>query len=392
MNTVAASNAIFQRFALALAAVLALALSGCASIVPPERALAISTAQASGAEVHRLFVATTREEAETDLEMFNGERGDETSFATLDISVPPTHQVGSIEWPSTENGDPQRHFVTRDRRQIEKATFRDAIRRDIASKPRGQRSVLIFVHGYNTKFAEAVYRFAQIVHDGNYAGTPILFTWASRGHLVDYVYDRDSATAARDSLEDLIVLARNAGAERVNIAAHSMGSWVLLEALRQSEIAGHARKGAPFGAVVLASPDVDVDVFKSQMKHLKSQHLPMTVIVSRDDRALTLSQKLAGNKPRVGIYEDDKELAELGVVVVDITDIKGQGGLNHTKFAGSPEVVQLIGPRLNDTAAMDGKRVTVGDRIGTITRNVGGVVGATTGIVVTAPLSILGRP
>ena len=32
-----------------------------------------------------------------------------------------------------------------------------------------ERHVLLFVHGYNTRFEEAVYRFAQIAHD---AGAP----------------------------------------------------------------------------------------------------------------------------------------------------------------------------------------------------------------------------
>src|SRR6478609_8389278 len=39
------------------------------------------------------------------------------------------------------------------------------------------RRVLIFVHGFNTRFEEAVYRFAQIVYDARVAVTPVLLTW-----------------------------------------------------------------------------------------------------------------------------------------------------------------------------------------------------------------------
>ncbi len=44
-----------------------------------------------------------------------------------------------------------------------------------------------------------------------------------------------------------------------------MGTWVALEALRQFAITGDRDIGGKLGDVVLASPDIDVDVFKSQM-------------------------------------------------------------------------------------------------------------------------------
>ena len=62
------------------------------------------------------------------------------------------------------------------------------------------RRVLIFVHGFNTRFEEAVYRFAQIVHDARVDVAPVLFTWPSGGNVTDYVYDRDSAVYSRDAL------------------------------------------------------------------------------------------------------------------------------------------------------------------------------------------------
>ena len=66
------------------------------------------------------------------------------------------------------------------------------------------RRVLIFVHGFNTRFEEAVYRFAQIVHDARVDVAPVLFTWPSGGSVTDYVYDRDSAVYSRDALEAVL--------------------------------------------------------------------------------------------------------------------------------------------------------------------------------------------
>src|SRR5690606_31302625 len=119
---------------------------------------------------------------------------------------------------------------------------------------------LVFVHGFNTSFDDAVYRLTQIVHDSGYRGTPLLFTWASSGKAYDYMYDRESATAARDALEATLRLAASSGAERVDIIAHSMGAWVTMEAIRQMAIGGDSTLGGKLGDVLLASPDIDVDV------------------------------------------------------------------------------------------------------------------------------------
>ena len=51
------------------------------------------------------------------------------------------------------------------------------------------KEALIDLRSYNTTFPEGLYRFTQIVDDANAPAVPVLFTWASRGHLTDYVYD-----------------------------------------------------------------------------------------------------------------------------------------------------------------------------------------------------------
>ena len=67
----------------------------------------------------------------------------------------------------------------------------------LAEKPESDREVLVFVHGYNTNFSEAVLRVTQFVNDTGFKGVPILFSWASRGNTMDYVYDINSVLQAR---------------------------------------------------------------------------------------------------------------------------------------------------------------------------------------------------
>jgi esterase/lipase superfamily enzyme len=76
---------------------------------------------------------------------------------------------------------------------IDKPTFAASIA--AYAKQTGRSKVLVFVHGFNNRFDDAVYRFAQIVHDSRAPVIPILFTWPSRGELRlrAYTYDRESA-------------------------------------------------------------------------------------------------------------------------------------------------------------------------------------------------------
>jgi len=252
----------------------------------------------------------------------------------------------------------------------------------------------VFVHGYNTAFDEGVYRLAQIVHDTDFPGVPVLFTWASRGSLLDYVYDRDSATVARDALEQTLRIAADSGARNVVLFAHSMGNWIAVEALRQAKISGNPDLGGKLTDVVLASPDIDVDVFRAQMDRYGKPDKPFIMMVSQDDRALLVSSILAGDKPRVGGYtEDTAAIAELGVVVIDLSNVEGLDSLNHDKFnAVAPGFLQRLRDRLAAGDDLEFQETSVGETIGTIGRNLGGAVGTTAGVIITTPATILTAP
>src|SRR5271165_6560216 len=177
----------------AVVIILALAtfVAGCSS--RPYGDLIVG-APAPGTSTVDLLVATTRAPVlDPPGVMFGGSRGKGLDFADIVVSIPPegVHKPGDVEWPGRAPGDPQRDFVTLRADRMDLAQARAAFNARVARTP--GHKVLIFVHGYNTRFEEAVYRFAQIVHDANVNVAPVLFTWPSGGGLVDYVYDRDSA-------------------------------------------------------------------------------------------------------------------------------------------------------------------------------------------------------
>jgi esterase/lipase superfamily enzyme len=242
--------------------------------------------------------------------------------------------------------------------------------------------VLLFVHGYNTMFAEGLYRFAQVVHDAGAPGVPVLFTWASRGELTQYVYDTNSATTARDELERTIRLIFDSNAEQVNILAHSMGNWVTVEALRQIKISGKLPPIGKLGPIVLAAPDIDIDVFKSQMRRFGKPRKPFYIVLSKDDKALGASRFIAGGQERLGADGNTAELAELGAVVIDMSDVEATDSSNHGKFAQLAE----IAPQLRSALEHGVHRAP---NPGNATQ---AVVSDSLEAIVTAPLKILGLP
>jgi esterase/lipase superfamily enzyme len=252
--------------------------------------------------------------------------------------------------------------------------------------PKGKREIFLFIHGYNTRFPEALYRFAQMAHDGQMEAVPVLFTWASRGKVQDYVYDLNSAAVARDTLEKTLIGLSNTKAEKITILAHSMGNWLLMETGRQVPKERRYAMSRKIDTVVLAAPDIDIDVFKAQLKRMGKPPKPYFVLVSRDDRALRLSRAIAGGKERVGAYSNDQELAELGAVVVDLTELESLDGAHHSKFAQlaelSPEIRESIGKSgLASVRGMEGSA------------NVGGSdLGSLIGDTVTLPIRIITAP
>ncbi len=378
---------LFRQF---LVLALAAAVSGCAGETAREllAARSVEASEQAIAGRHDIFVATTRAASDNPSEVFDRRRSSVTHYAEIDMTVPAIHKTGSIERrKKNEPADPAKVFVAQKVTGFgDETAFVKALRADIAAK--GGRA-LVFIHGYNTAFDAAVYRMTQIVHDAGYTGTPVLFTWASGGSTVDYVYDSNSASAARDALEHTLRLVVKAGAKRVDIIAHSMGNWVTMESLRQLAIAGDRDLDGRMGDVVLASPDIDVDVFKTQMARYGIPRKPFILFLSSDDRALQVSSLIAGRRPRLGDYRDVEEIAKLGVIAVDLSTLKSGDRLNHTKFAENPVLIQVLGERLQDTDNLAPGENRVTERVNRVVQGLGGVAGGAADIIITTPFEVL---
>ena len=312
---------------------LALVSTGCAT--RPGSDVLAPVAAVPGARTLPVYVATTRKRATPNENMFTSERSDALNFAKFTVAIPPNHQPGNIEWPQGAV-DPRTSFATVDQAALTSAEFRNAVALPRAGK---RRNVLIFVHGFNNNFQESLYRLAQIGADAGFTGTAILFAWPSQADVGAYDADRDAALASRDDLMALLqMITSSPQAGEILVVAHSMGGFLTAEALKELRLQRRDRVIARLGRVVLAAPDIDVDVFRSQVQTIGPLKPPLTVLVSKDDAALRFSTIAGGSRARAGALDVDNPLvqeaaARANVRIIDISRLQSaDGGMHHDRF------------------------------------------------------------
>lgn len=173
--------------------------------------------------------------------------------------------------------------------------------------------------------------------DADIDGIPVVFSWPSQAKVTGYIADKQSATYSRDALAKVMAnLALQSPKRKIIVFGHSMGGWLIMEALRQLRFQGRNDVLAKL-QVVLAAPDIDADVFRKQVEVVGRLEPPLTVMVSKDDRALKVSSILGADVKRIGALDVENPSVQLvalryGVQFIDISDVKASGLLNHDRY------------------------------------------------------------
>ncbi|WP_018632038.1 alpha/beta hydrolase [Neomegalonema perideroedes] len=367
-------------------------LGGCAT--RPVNVLApIAEPPPPGAGRVEMLVATTRAASTDPGEMFTGGRSFEPSLITLSVSIPPpeARKPGAVQWPERLPPNPATDFAVLEARRLPPDQLGDWAR----GHPPPSGRVAVFVHGYNSNFEASVYRYAQVAWDSRMAATPLLFSWPSRGSALDYVYDRDSATFSREALEEILRrLAALPEIREISVVAHSMGAWLAMESLRQMAIRD-GRVDPKIRDVALAAPDLDVDVFAGQFLELGETPPNIVVFVSRDDRALALSQRIGGGVDRLGMIDPNAEPYKTGLrmtnlTVVDLTGMKSDDRLSHGVFAQSPEIVRLLGGLIDSgEIRVASDSIPLDDQFTVFVHGAARTVGGAANLLLSAPAALL---
>ena len=377
----------------ALAVLLVLSLPACAGRPTGVLLPIAAVAPVPGTSRVDMLVATTRKSATDRGVLFSGERGDAVTYTDLAVSIPPdaTRQPGTVQWPKSLPGNPATDFVALRAEPVDR--LRVAAWTGRAAKRGTKRHVLVFVHGFNNKFEDAVFRFAQIVHDSGAEVAPVLFTWPSKGSVLAYGYDRESTNFSRNGLETLLRdLAKDPNVGEVTVLAHSMGNWLTLESLRQMAI--RDKRVAPkIRNVILAAPDVDMDLAREAFRDMGSDRPRLTLMVSGDDQALAVSRLVWGDSVRLGAIDPNAEpykteLERQNIGVLNLSTVKGDDALNHGKFA-SGEVVALLGRRLADGQPISDGQMGIGDRLVSTAAGAASTVATGAALAVAAPVALV---
>ena len=260
---------------------------------------------------------------------YGGERGDGSiAFGIAEVSIPLGHIPGRVErpvfWRLEFSEDPDRHVVIRGAEPMDRQAFVDNLRASLGGAR--DRAALVFIHGYNVRFDDAVRRTAQLSYDLRFAGPSLLYSWPSEGDPMLYTVDEANVAWTAEHLRRFLYLVlAEIGAEEVHVVAHSMGNRALVAALRDFDWDALPPGAARLDQVVLAAPDIDAGHFLQSAPRIAGLADRYTLYASSGDAALTASRRVHGY-PRAG------ESGEALLVVDGIDTI--DASLVETDFVG----------------------------------------------------------
>jgi len=203
------------------------------------------------------------------------EEGGTLSYGVAEVSIPrgSRHRKGRLErpawWKLQFREDPEEHITIVTTEEKDSAVWQTIARERLADA--GEKSALVFIHGFNVVFADAIRRAARIGWDLQFRGLVTAFSWCSEGKILSYLTDeRNASLAAPKLLEYFRMLRNDVGVDIIHVIAHSMGNQVL-QALRDAS----PKDGDPkLGEVVLAAPDYDAELFTPEAVFSRSHTRP----------------------------------------------------------------------------------------------------------------------
>jgi esterase/lipase superfamily enzyme len=292
---------------------------------------------------------------------FYGTQAGPLSFGYCDVSIPPNHLPGELEspklWKFEFREDPQQHVVLLRVEPAGGPEFITELQRAVWNSIEWRRGntivggeVLVFVHGFNNSFEDAARRTAQIVRDVGFRGAPVMFSWPSQGSatLRGYQADGQQVGWSEDHFLKFIAgVARESGARRIHVVAHSMGNRLVSESLRKLSLHFASGQLPRLSQVVLTAPDIDADYFKTAIAPRIAQTAErITIYSSSRDLALKASS-FANQLGKRRLGEAGNELSTFpnhrNIEVIDASTVETDlFGLNHSYHASSTSVLHDI--------------------------------------------------
>lgn len=274
------------------------------------------------------------------------------NFGVCEVSIPRRHKIGGLESPSWFHlqfrCDPSKHITVIRTDVLSRPQFFAHVRQLVNASAR--KDALVFVHGYNVNFEDAVRRTAQIAYDLKFQGAPILYSWPSKARLLAYTADEATVEVSAARLGTFLrSIGRLSGADVIHVIAHSMGNRALLLALERL-----VEGGVPpqINNVILTAPDIDIERFYQIADAIRNYPTRTTLYASSNDKALRESQR-RHRYPRAGESGDSIVIAP-GIDTVDASLVDTNlFSLGHSYFSKRRTVLSDISDVLEGKLPQD---------------------------------------
>ena len=298
---------------------------------------------------------------ETEKKEYYSDERDELKYGYCDVSIPRGHLQGELErpfnfWIIHLDENPEKHIVLETVSELNEGKFFQHLTDGIDRTP--QHEALLFIHGYNTTFAEAARRTAQIAWDIPFYGITSFFAWPSAGALLGYPHDETNAEWSYSYLEKFIEkIITKTNIERFHIIAHSLGNKILsftLKNLAEKEELSERLK--VIHQIVLAAPDIDCGVFKKDiLPAIKDVGKRKTVYASDKDMALKASVTFRMGLPRLGEAGEKLFVAD-ALDTIDASNVKSEIK-GHAYIFDTPELLSDLFHLLENELAPMNRRL-----------------------------------
>lgn len=316
-------------------------------VAPSPTATATAVKQPDVKVVH-VFYATTRgpKRRGNDVIDYTNIQLPRLALGLAYVTIPPNHEAGIIESPSLLryeiHRDPKKHFYLRAVTELPTDRYFGEMRAAVHRSRK--RELFVYVHGFGNSFEGAIFRCAQLAYDLDFKGAPVVFSWPTSSPIPRYAQDRDRAPAAGKALREFLdMIERESDAEVIHLIVHSMGNYVVEQALTDRGRPNPLRwTDTKLHQVVLAAPDLNAEGMTRLARALRrataaapgTPRLPrITLYGSTRDRAMLASLLLHGWQPTgdLGI----NPFRYPAVDTIDLTNVT-DGFLGHSEFAENP--------------------------------------------------------
>ena len=174
--------------------------------------------------------------------------------------------------------------------------FQGFVREALSSS--AKKEVVVFIHGFNTSFEEALFVTNDIYHYTGRSVVPIAYTWPSdNGNLFGYFHDQGSAEYTIYHLKEFFrSLMAMPEIDRIHVIAHSLGTQATTSAFRELLIetrasGKNARETFKIANLIMAAPDIDYGVATQRLiaERFAAGFERVTVYTNPKDKALSIS-------------------------------------------------------------------------------------------------------